>query len=138
MPATYQSPPQPAHSQATPTAQLPATLDAYRRSSTQVTGTPVTYANYAQPNYATPQMPQYSYYNNIYGSQPSYGNYQNQLSEHHGQRAEMPQGQIPHPTQAYAPIVTASQHFGGMLTPAVQPQDPGDNSDGGVPIGSTY
>lgn len=141
MPNNYQSPPQPTHSQpqTTPTSHLPATLDAYRRTSPQTTAAPVTYANYTQQAYnTTPQMPQYSYYNSIYGSQPSYGNYQPQLSEQQGHRPQLPQGSIPHPQQAFTPIVTGSQQFGAMMAPAVQPQDPGDNSDGGVPIGSTF
>lgn len=131
-------------------SQLPATLDQYRRSTPQVASSPVSYAPYAQSSFAsTSQMPQYSYYSTVYGggsNQPSYPSYHQQLSnEQQGQRMTMGQGgaqhqQQRHPQQqhGYSPMATQGGHFEGLMGPALQPQDPGDNSDGGVPVGTTF
>jgi hypothetical protein len=122
------------------TSNIPATLDQFRRNSTQLTGTPIStplsYAPYTATSY-TPQMPQYSYYSQGFGAQPAYASYQH-MSNEPTQRDTMGQTPAQQPHQSYRPMGSQPQQYGALMTSPGQPQEPGDNSDGGVPVNTTF
>ncbi len=116
-------------------SNTPATLDQFRRHSTLSSTPSTSYASQAASAYATSQVPQYSYWNTGYGSQPSYSSYQ-QFSDSGVQRDTNGQTVVQQPSQAYTPVVSQANVFASLMdSPS---QEPGDNSDGGVPVNPPY
>ncbi|KAK5169472.1 uncharacterized protein LTR77_005448 [Saxophila tyrrhenica] len=141
---SYQSSGQPQQSPVEASPQLPATLDQYRRNSSHVAGSSISYPHYASTTYAPAQIPQYSYYNTAYNNPSDYPSYQ-QMSDQRLQRDSVTQSsrhqQQQQQQQSYTPMTSQSQHFGPLMSSADQPQSmtsPGDNSDGGVPVNPPF
>ena len=144
----YQQPEQSTQPQAG--MSLPTTMDAnqYRRDSTQLVGPPITQAQYSASNFSAQQLPQYSQYSHYgtgYHSQQHFHapyqqqHQQQQQANHQTPRAGIPQPIQPPFRQTYTPISSATQQYIPPTGSITQSQsEPGDNSDGGVPVGTTY
>lgn len=147
----------PSYSQSEQTTQSPVGISPqsaidtgqYRRGSSHLAGPPITPSQYPSSSFnphPLPQFSQYSQYSTGYMSQQFPASYQQQTQQHQQQssdqqspRLSMSQSIQQPQRQTYTPMSSTAHQFlppTGSITQAEA--EPGDNSDGGVPIGTSY
>ncbi len=84
------------------------------------------------------QVPQYSNYNSGYISSSFQNPYQYQASGIQQQQGESQTQTSQQAQQSYTPIQTQTQHLLPFENAAGQQNEPGDGSDGGVPVHLNY
>ncbi|KAK6395716.1 hypothetical protein LTR65_010736 [Meristemomyces frigidus] len=113
--------------------QQPMIMDQYRRSSGHLAGPPITtFPPYQQPQYATPQVPQYPSFGQ-FPSQAFQGQFQQQ-SEHQVQPHQRQQ----HAHQSFAPVPSQPHQFVSLASSTEHETEEEDNSEGGVPVPRSY
>ncbi|KAK3708667.1 hypothetical protein LTR37_011389 [Vermiconidia calcicola] len=97
----------------------------YRRSSSQLAGPPISYAQYPSANFQNAQVPQYSsFISQQFGSPYQQASAYQDLRNDIGQRAQ----------QTYTPVAQQPSQFARFTGSSSNPEEPGDNSDGGVAV----
>lgn len=97
----------------------------YRRSSSQLAGPPISYAQYPSANFPNAHVPQYSsYISQQFGSPYQQASAYQDLRDNIGQRAQ----------QTYTPVAQQPSHLARFTGSSSNPEEPGDNSDGGVAV----
>jgi len=134
----------PATEQITQTAgvntHIPAEIPSYhRKNSTHLQGSPITYGGYNTSAYTTPQMPQYTQYTSQYTPQAFQAPFPNNAQEQMDRNAHIQNALAQTMPQSSSSMLSHSNHlYPTSITGYAPVIEEDDDSDGGVPIGTSY